>query len=282
MNRPANGPRFHGLRAGGNSTSHDGPPWANSHVAFLPSSTPPAAASFSWQWESRVGTLSASSFDICRRADTGGVVDVLQAVRDAVHGAARAAGHDRRLRRLGIGPRALRGQGDEAVEQMVQRGDAGRGRPPSAPPATSLRAAISRAASAMVRKGRSDTASSTLHRQEFGWHEHMRRFVAVRPSRRDALDHAADMAVGLDQFLQVLRRQVEAARLASWAISSSVGGSVITCLRPFGAAIVFAIVVLWQARRKPAVQRFLETDRYLTENALPGKLVARSSTRHTV
>ena len=56
--------RSHGLRAGGNRTSHDGPPWANSHVAFLPKSTPPAAASFSWQWESRVGTLSASSLDM--------------------------------------------------------------------------------------------------------------------------------------------------------------------------------------------------------------------------
>src|ERR1700677_4746550 len=55
---------FHGLRAGGNKTSQDGPPWANSQVAFLPSSTPPAATSFSWQCESRVGTLSASSFDI--------------------------------------------------------------------------------------------------------------------------------------------------------------------------------------------------------------------------
>ena len=41
--------RSHGLRAGGNSTSQDGPPCANSQVAFLPSSTPPAAASFSWQ-----------------------------------------------------------------------------------------------------------------------------------------------------------------------------------------------------------------------------------------
>ena len=27
--------RSHGLRAGGNRMSHDGPPWANSHVAFL-------------------------------------------------------------------------------------------------------------------------------------------------------------------------------------------------------------------------------------------------------
>src|SRR5258708_2683174 len=56
--------RFHGLRAGGNSTSQDGPPWANSQVAFLPSMTPPAAMRRSPQKESRVGTLSASSFDI--------------------------------------------------------------------------------------------------------------------------------------------------------------------------------------------------------------------------
>ncbi len=56
--------RFHGLRAGGNSTSHDGPPCANSHVAFFPNSTEPAAVSFSWQNEFRVGTLSANSFDI--------------------------------------------------------------------------------------------------------------------------------------------------------------------------------------------------------------------------
>src|ERR1700679_237618 len=56
--------RFHGLRAGGNNTSHDGPPCANSHVAFFPNSTAPEATSFSWQNESRVGTLSASSFDI--------------------------------------------------------------------------------------------------------------------------------------------------------------------------------------------------------------------------
>src|ERR1700679_3689115 len=56
--------RFHGLRAGGNSTSQDGPPCANSHVAFLPSITPPAATRRSPQKESRVGTLSASSLDI--------------------------------------------------------------------------------------------------------------------------------------------------------------------------------------------------------------------------
>src|SRR5258708_20003355 len=55
---------FHGLRAGGNSTSHDGPPCANSQVAVLPNSTLPAATSFSWQNESREGTLFASSFDL--------------------------------------------------------------------------------------------------------------------------------------------------------------------------------------------------------------------------
>src|SRR5580693_2107163 len=55
---------FQGLRAGGNKTSQDGPPCANSQVAFFPSKTPPAATSFSWQNESRVGILSASSFDI--------------------------------------------------------------------------------------------------------------------------------------------------------------------------------------------------------------------------
>src|ERR1700733_3122297 len=56
--------RFHGLRAGGNRTSQDGPPWANSQVAFFPNRTPPAATSFSWQKESLSGTLSARSFDI--------------------------------------------------------------------------------------------------------------------------------------------------------------------------------------------------------------------------
>src|SRR5690348_16765693 len=55
---------FHGLRAGGNNTSHDGPPCANSQVAVLPNRTPPAATSFSWQNESRVGTFFANSFDM--------------------------------------------------------------------------------------------------------------------------------------------------------------------------------------------------------------------------
>src|ERR1700704_3876580 len=56
--------RFHGLRAGGNKMSQDGPPCANSQVAFLPRSTAPPATRRSWQKESRVGMLSASNFDI--------------------------------------------------------------------------------------------------------------------------------------------------------------------------------------------------------------------------
>ncbi len=52
-----------GLRAGGKSTSQDGPPWAYSQVAFLPSRTAPAASSFATQALSSAGTLSASSRD---------------------------------------------------------------------------------------------------------------------------------------------------------------------------------------------------------------------------
>src|SRR5215813_15641475 len=37
--------RFHGLRAGGQGKSKDGPPIANSWVESLPSNTPPAASS---------------------------------------------------------------------------------------------------------------------------------------------------------------------------------------------------------------------------------------------
>src|SRR5919112_27500 len=55
--------RFHGLRAGGNSTSQEGPPCANSQVAFLPSSTPPAAERRSCASQSSAGTWSASSLD---------------------------------------------------------------------------------------------------------------------------------------------------------------------------------------------------------------------------
>ena len=48
--------RSQGLRQGGNSTSQDGPPCANSQVAALPTSTPPAAASFACASQSSAGT----------------------------------------------------------------------------------------------------------------------------------------------------------------------------------------------------------------------------------
>ena len=47
---------FHGLRDGGNGRSKLGPPMANSCVASLPSSTPPASASFAATTLSAAGT----------------------------------------------------------------------------------------------------------------------------------------------------------------------------------------------------------------------------------
>ena len=51
---------FHGLRAGGQGRSKDGPPNANSWVASLPSSTVPASARRRVQVASALGTLSRS------------------------------------------------------------------------------------------------------------------------------------------------------------------------------------------------------------------------------
>ena len=50
--------RFHGLRAGGQGRSKDGPPWANSWVDNLPIKIPPAAVSRTVAVESVSGTLS--------------------------------------------------------------------------------------------------------------------------------------------------------------------------------------------------------------------------------
>ena len=49
---------FHGLRAGGQGKSKEGPPCANSCVASLPMSTAPAARSFATAVESLSGTRS--------------------------------------------------------------------------------------------------------------------------------------------------------------------------------------------------------------------------------
>ncbi len=53
----------HGLRAGGNGRSNDGPPMANSCVASLPTSTPPPAASFCATTQSASGTRVSSSLE---------------------------------------------------------------------------------------------------------------------------------------------------------------------------------------------------------------------------
>src|SRR5258706_13695491 len=54
---------FHGLRAGGQGRSNDGPPNANSWVASLPISTTPASASLRTVVASSVGTYPLSSLE---------------------------------------------------------------------------------------------------------------------------------------------------------------------------------------------------------------------------
>ena len=54
---------FHGLRAGGNGRSKEGPPSANSWVASLPSNTPPASASLAATTESAFGTTSRRNLE---------------------------------------------------------------------------------------------------------------------------------------------------------------------------------------------------------------------------
>src|SRR5688572_26022747 len=55
--------RFQGLRAGGHGRSKEGPPWANSWVASLPSSTAPASRSLLVVVASSAGMLSAQTFE---------------------------------------------------------------------------------------------------------------------------------------------------------------------------------------------------------------------------
>src|SRR5271167_3693583 len=54
---------FHGLRAGGQGRSNDGPPIANSWVASLPIRTEPASAHLRTTTESSVGTLCSSNLE---------------------------------------------------------------------------------------------------------------------------------------------------------------------------------------------------------------------------
>src|SRR5713226_4340497 len=94
----------------------------------------------------------------------------------------------------------------------------------------SLRAAISRDASAMPRKA-SSVMSYFSPGQENGWHEHMRRLVAMRPCRGNTADHLANMAIGLDQLGHILGRQDEAC-LAGELDDFIVGGRIGHVLAP--------------------------------------------------
>ena len=70
----------------------------------------------------------------------------------------------------------------------------------------SLRSAICRDASAIEGEGAHATLSPARRRRA----RHVRRFVAVRPAARQARDHPADMAIGLDQTRKMRSRKIEA------------------------------------------------------------------------
>ena len=120
---------------------------------------------------------------------------------------------------------ALGGQCDEAVELAVEGGDPAQTDSVSST-GDSLRAAISRDASAMPRKASSVTIYSFPGRKRKArTHGPARRHAA---GRGNPADHPADMAIGLDQLGHILCRQNEPAWRASWTFSSSDGVSVIT------------------------------------------------------
>jgi hypothetical protein len=57
-------------------------------------------------------------------ADAGGLVDVLERMRNAVHGPLVGAGLELAVGAVGVGERALLGYQNERVEQRLERGDA--------------------------------------------------------------------------------------------------------------------------------------------------------------
>src|SRR5580693_3526489 len=75
---------FHGFCAGGNSTSQEGPPCANSQVAVLPSRIPRAPRNFAATTASSAGMWSASSLDSPGGPDAHSLDNVLETVRCAV------------------------------------------------------------------------------------------------------------------------------------------------------------------------------------------------------
>ena len=116
--------RFQGLRAGGHGRSNDGPPKANSCVASLPSITVPASAHFVDGVRVARRHVVLQELGMRRRADAGGVVDVLVGDRDAVERAAQRARHLPRLGGLGVGQRALLRHHQERIELRIEAADA--------------------------------------------------------------------------------------------------------------------------------------------------------------
>ena len=118
---PVKCPMFQGLRAGGQGKSKDGPPCANSCVASLPSSTPPASWSRATAAASCAGTVSVQHPGMARGADAGGAEDVLERERHPVEHAAPPAGPDLRLRRTRLRQGVLGGRQQESIELGIKR-----------------------------------------------------------------------------------------------------------------------------------------------------------------
>jgi hypothetical protein len=76
--------------------------------------------------DDRVGTrhVIRPELGMAGRADAGCVVDVLECVRHALHGPVVDPIGEIRVCRSGIGPGAISGHGNEAVDSGVDRGDA--------------------------------------------------------------------------------------------------------------------------------------------------------------
>ena len=113
----------------------------------------------------------------------------------------------RRFGGLRFGAGAVRGQRDEAVQQMIQRLDAGE---------ICLGQFHWRQFSSFDQfRGLGDGEKfQVLHGfilppVEFRRDEYMRRLIAARPPGGEAVDHAPDMAICLDQFRQIFRWQIE-------------------------------------------------------------------------
>ncbi len=108
----------------GTAGRSSGPPMANSWVASLPSSTAPPSRNFASTTQSACRHMVDQQLGMAGGADAGGLVDVLQPIRDAVHRALVDAGFELAVGPRGIGERALAGDERKAVQPRIERGDA--------------------------------------------------------------------------------------------------------------------------------------------------------------